>query len=184
MIEDEKQIARNEGASASSDKDKSKLNAKVFIFGIPLFMIQLVAVYFITANVLLKKIEAKNTGEIQKDSVTSVQKDSTKKSDVVLGKFIYSVEDVIVNPANTDGKRLLLTSVGFDVPDKAMNDELKKKDAIVKDAIISTLSSKNINQLSNINYRDSLKTQISLKLIKQVPDVKINKVYFTKYIIQ
>ena len=103
---------------------------------------------------------------------------------VELGKFIYTVEDIIVNPANTDGKRLLLTNLGFDVNSADMVDKLKSREAMVKDAVISTLSSKNIAELNNTSYRDTLKTEITGKLAKLIPEVKINRVYFSKYIIQ
>jgi len=101
-----------------------------------------------------------------------------------LGKFIYSIDDIIVNPADTDGKRLLLTSVGFDLPKIEMENELKTREAMVKDAVISTLSSKDISQLDNIAYRDTLKMEITGRLKKSIPDVTINNIYFSKYILQ
>ena len=101
-----------------------------------------------------------------------------------LGKFIYTIEDIIVNPADTDGKRLLLTSVGLDVPQQTMEEELKTREAMVKDVIISTLSSKTIPELNNTAYRDTLKEAISHKVTTLIPAVKVNNVYFSKYIIQ
>ena len=163
---------------------KSVINSKVLMFGIPIFIAQLVIVYFVTANILMKKIETQNTGAV-KDSVKTVQASTpVSQPPAELGKFIYSIDDIIVNPADTDGKRLLLTSVGFDLPKADMQNELKTREAMVKDVVISTLSGENIEKLSDTAYRDTLKMAIAGKLKKLIPDVAINNVYFSKYIIQ
>ncbi len=162
---------------------KKGLNSKVLLIGVPIFILELIIVYFVTANILLKKIESRDLKSGNKPKGKQV-KNVKENSSVELGKYIYSIKDIIVNPADTDGKRLLLTSVGFDVPKSTMEEELKTRVAMVKDAVISTLSSKDISQLINITYRDSLKSEIAGKLKKLIPEIKINKVYFSKYIIQ
>ncbi len=162
---------------------KKGFNTKVLLIGLPVFIVQLIIVYFVTANILLKKIESRDLKSGNKLKGKQV-KNIKENSSVELGKFIYTIKDIIVNPADTDGKRLLLTSVGFDVPKSTMEEDLKTREAMVKDAVISTLSSKDITQLINITYRDSLKLEIAGKLKKLIPEVKINKVYFSKYIIQ
>ncbi len=163
---------------------KSGLNMKIFIFGIPVFMVQLVAVYFITANILMKKFESRAAVGGRDSTVVGQADSSHKKNKVELGKFIFPVDDIIVNPAGTDGKRLLLTSLGIDLRAANMMEELKTREALVKDVIISTLSSKNVDQLNNTDYRDTLKTEIAGQLTKLIPNVGINTVYFSKYIIQ
>ncbi|MHB1687323.1 MAG: flagellar basal body-associated FliL family protein [Ignavibacteriaceae bacterium] len=163
--------------------EKSSVNLKILLIGIPIFIIQLIAVYFITANILMKKLEGQ-TVAVNKDTVKSVQASNTQNNPVDLGKFIYSIDDIIVNPADTDGKRLLLTSVGFDLPKVEMENEMKSREAMVKDAVISTLSSKDIVKLDDTAYRDTLKMEITGKLKKLIPGVTINNVYFSKYILQ
>ena len=163
---------------------KSSFNIKILLFGIPIFILQLILVYFVTANILIKKIESQN-GITSVNNVKETKvKNPKDKAPVELGKYIYSISDLIVNPANTDGKRLLLTTVGFDIPKAEMETELKSREAMVKDVVITTLSSKDIAQLANTAYRDTLKTEITGKLEKLIPDVTINDVYFSKYIIQ
>ena len=163
--------------------EKSAVNTKVLIFGIPIFIIQLIAVYFVTANILIKRLEAK--AQIPTNNNTAVQVNQTANNQPVeYGKYIYSIDDIIVNPADTDGKRLLLTSVGIDLGKLEMENDLKSREPMVKDVIISTLASKNIDQLGNTAYRDTLKMQIASGLKKLLPSVSINNVYFSKYIIQ
>ncbi len=163
---------------------KSSFNTKILLFGIPIFILQLILVYFVTANVLIKKIESQDGLPPVKNVKETKVKNTEEKAPIELGKYIYSISDLIVNPANTDGKRLLLTTVGFDIPKSEMESELKSREAMVKDVVITTLSSKDITELANTAYRDTLKMEITGKLKKLIPNVTINDVYFSKYIIQ
>lgn len=166
---------------------KSGFNMKIILFGLPLFILQLVIVYFVTANILLPKIKQGTTGiEIPRDTLAenkTAQAADTAYQQNSLGKYIYSVEDVIVNPAGTNGQKLLLSSLAFDLPREEYQKEMQSKEVLVKDKIISILSSKTVDQLSNPVYKDSLRTEISNGVGTLLPDVKINKVYFSKYII-
>jgi len=164
---------------------------KVLLVGLPLFVIQLVAVYFITANILLNKYQAaankkahpvEKTEDSQDDGDGGDGEDSGSKKEA--GKFLFSVDEIIINPTGTDGKRLLLTSVGFDVKTDAQQKELKEKEILVKDIVISVLSSKNLTQLNDISYKDTLKMQIKDRMKEKLPKIKVNDVYFSKYIIQ
>ena len=65
-----------------------------------------------------------------------------------------------------------------------MQNDLKAREVMVKDIIISTLASKTISQLDDITYRDSLKFEITSKMKKSIPGVIVNTIYFSKYIIQ
>lgn len=185
-------MEENQEKSLESTGKKSGFNIKVLIIGIPLFIIQLVAVYFITANFLLSKMQSSshqekaNTEEVAQENASENSHEGEDKSNknVEFGKYIYVVDDLIINPANTDGKRLLLSSLGFDVASKENEEELKAKDVLLKDAIISVMSSKSFTQLANMAYRDTLRTEITQRINQLMPKVKINTIYFSKYILQ
>ncbi|MFA3783848.1 flagellar basal body-associated FliL family protein [Melioribacteraceae bacterium 4301-Me] len=165
---------------------KSGFNMKIILFGLPLFILQLVVVYFVTANILLPKINNSNSAVVAdtaSENKTEPLNDTTHQQQDVIGKYIYSVEDVIVNPAGTNGQKLLLSSLAFDLPRESFQKELQGKEVLVKDKIISILSSKTIDQLSNAAYKDSLRMEISKGVSSLFSDIKINKVYFSKYII-
>jgi flagellar FliL protein len=89
-----------------------------------------------------------------------------------------------VNPAGTNGQKLLLTSLTFDVENEPSQKTIKEKEMIVKDIIISTLSSKSLIELSQVGYKDSLKIELANNLMASLKNVKVQSVYFTKYIIQ
>ena len=172
-----------EETAAPAEKKKG-LNLKVLLFGIPVFIVQLVVVYFITANVLLNKIQNGHTSTEPIPAETKKEAEEPKTASNELGKFVYMVEDVVVNPANSEGKRLLLSSLGFDISTQEEHEELKTKEFLLKDAIISIMSSKDVSRLSNIAYRDTLRTEIIKRLSVLMPKVKVNTIYFSKYILQ
>lgn len=162
---------------------KKGLNIKFLVIGLPLFIVQLIGVYFITANILMPKIQS-HSASVVTDSVVVSKPVEDTVTNVDLGKYVFVVEDLIINPAGTDGKRLLLSSLGFDLPNEKYQTELKEKEILVKDAIISVLGSKDMMQLSNSVYRDTLRMQITQRLNKLMPHIKISNVYFSKYILQ
>lgn len=173
-------------------KTPSAFKPKILIIGLPIFIVQLVAVYFITANVLLTgghsvaQKEGNKTSE-QTEGATDEKTGETKegkdsKSDAP--GLIFSVDDMIVNPAQTNGKMLLLASLGLSVESEESRKSLEEKQVIVKDAIISVLSSKSVTQLGSATYRDTLKTEILKNISVQMPGSKVNNIYFSKFIIQ
>ena len=185
QLKEEKQVAKPQEELAPPVVEGKGLNVKVLVIGIPVFIIQLIAVYFITANILLTRIKDVHPSSPQTN--TADNKQLSKPEPVKtkeLGKFVYMVEDLIINPANTDGKRLLLSSLGFDVPTEQDQQELKSKDVLLKDAIIQVMSGKGMAQLGNISYRDTLRVEITNRLSQLMPKVKINTIYFSKYILQ
>jgi flagellar protein FliL len=177
MAEQEETLEAIKTDGAGAAPKKSSFSIKLVIFGIPIFIVQLAAVYFVTANILLKKFENHN------NSAASVKTDTVQAA-TELGKNIYPLDDIIVNPADTDGKRLLLASIGIDLGKAEMQNEVKAREVMVKDIIISTLASKNIGQLNDIAYRDTIKTEITTKMKKSIPSITINSIYFSKFIIQ
>jgi len=176
-------------------KKPSMFNPKVLMIGLPIFIVQLVAVYFITANVLLSG-HSKSSSDSEEPKTEEVTEESTeghggegekkegKEGESAGNALIFALDDMIVNPANTNGKMLLLASLGLAVESEESKKSLEEKQVIVKDAVISVLSSKNVGQLSSSAYRDTLKTEILKNLSTQLPGSKVNNIYFSKFIIQ
>lgn len=164
---------------------KKSSNLKMFIIGLPIFVIQLIVVYFVTANIIMNKVGADHSSEsgAKTESSEISKKKNDKNKKIEYGKFLYSVDDIIVNPQGSNGEQLLLASIAFDLGSEENVNELKAKDVLVKDLVISILSNKNASQLSDNAYKDSLRTEISQKVEKFLPSLKVNRVYFSKYIL-
>ncbi len=167
---------------------KSSPITKIILFGVPAFIVQLILVYFITANILMNKVSsAVNNGQgagVATEESEDSTNEETEGGQSTGGQFIYTIDEVIVNPANTNGRQLLLTSLAFDLVSEANKTELEGKDFLVKDMVISVLSGKTTRFLGDISMRDSLRNEIAHKIEGFIPDIKINKVYFSKFILQ
>lgn len=174
-------------------KKNSAMKPKLLIVGLPLFIVQLVVVYFITANILIPKDHTSGNKEVKQKQTSEEQKETKSEGDdktfekevnTSSGENIFNLDDIIVNPAETNGKTLVLASLGFDLSTPEAKKTMEEKVIIVKDAVITLLSSKTVPQLSNTSYRDSLKAEMISDLSKKMPGVKINNIYFSKFIIQ
>ena len=176
-----------EGEKDKKEKKAKKGKGKSIIGGLSLYVIQLIAVYFITANLLMSKYADKNTKINLANKVELVEevakKNPEKKSPANEKHFLYPLNDIVVNPAGSNGSSLLMVSIAFDVGSSEQVNEMKSKDVMVKDHIISVLSSKHLQQLSDPSYRDSLKKQIGFDIKELMPNIKLKNVYFSKYII-
>ncbi|MCK9210199.1 MAG: flagellar basal body-associated FliL family protein [Ignavibacteriaceae bacterium] len=186
MIKEEKleEILKEDLAPAKIEEAKG-LNRKVFIIGIPAFIVQLIVVYFIMGYMITSKIQGHTvTNDSTKTKPVTVKKVEEKPDEAQNANFIYSIEDIVVNPAETDGKRLLLLSLGISVRSEEDKTEMKTKEILVKDAIISTISSKNLFQLNSAGYKDTLKIELTQRIKQIFPKVHLHQVYFSKFILQ
>lgn len=165
----------------AAGEKKSKFNPKVLIIGLPVFIVQLLIVYFITANVILYKASPSEDKPNESHETVEIKEHSSTN---LATEVIMNIDDMIVNPAGTNGKMLLLASLGLAVDKEDSKKVLEQKQVVVKDVIISVLSAKTIDQLGQSVYRDSLKTDIITRLSTHVPNIKITNVYFSKFIIQ
>ncbi len=181
----DKKEAKKEDKQEQGGKKKG-FNFKIILIGVPLFVLQLVIVYFVTANFLVKPSVSAHAEQVKEHDAEEGEDAAAEESEEEEDgeSFIYPLEDLIINPANTNGKRLLLLSVGLEV--KGGEEEKKKleeKDVIVRDMIISTLSRKSLHELNNPAEKDSLKLELYEQLKKLIPKSKVKKVYFSKYVL-
>ncbi|MEI7810918.1 MAG: flagellar basal body-associated FliL family protein [Ignavibacteria bacterium] len=164
------------------------INPKVFLIGLPLFIIQLVVVYFVTANILLSKLNvgtgAHGATTAPAPNVAKESAEEVEKKEVIAGGSIFDLGDIIVNPVGTNGQRLLLAAVGFDLPNEEEKKSCEEKKIILTDIVLSHLSSKNLEQLNSIEYRDTIKAEIQSAIKTRLQKIKINSIYFSKFIIQ
>ncbi len=174
MAEEEKKAAEK----GKKEKKEGGGKGKSIIVGLTLYVIQLIAVYFITANLLMDKY-----ADTQKINLANKVELVEEKTPEETKHFLYPVNDIVVNPAGSNGASLLMVSVAFDVGSEEQVNELKEKEVMVKDNIISILSSKHLQQLADPTFRDTLKKQIGYGITQLLPDVKLKNIYFSKYII-
>ena len=106
------------------------------------------------------------------------------KADTTAPAIVYLVENLVLNPAGTNGSRFLLLTIGLAVPDEAASQTLKARDPELRDVIIRQLGTKSVEALADITRRDSLKAELKTALVAQFGKKSVVDVYFPQFVIQ
>ncbi|HPG37970.1 MAG TPA: flagellar basal body-associated FliL family protein [bacterium] len=100
------------------------------------------------------------------------------------GAYTFSIEEIIVNPAETRGTRYLVMSLSVIAKGKNLETRLEAKRPAINDAINTLISRKTVLWLSDIDNRPFLREEIKILLETIIGDTKVLRLYFTKYIFQ
>lgn len=98
---------------------------------------------------------------------------------------VYTIDNLVLNPAASGGTRFLLLTIAFEMKDAAGVDVMKSRDAELRDQILVTLGGKTVEQLADMSMRDSLKAELKTAtgtLLKKKKAVR--RVYFPQFVIQ
>ncbi|UCE67782.1 MAG: flagellar basal body-associated FliL family protein [Candidatus Zixiibacteriota bacterium] len=112
---------------------------------------------------------------------------------------IHMIEDLVVNPAGTNGTRYLSATIGLEYA-KAIESEksagtsggysagavrgMGNKEPVIRDILIAILTSKNIQQLSSAEGKEALRAEIMEKINYEVAPDTVYKVYLVDYVLQ
>jgi flagellar FliL protein len=99
------------------------------------------------------------------------------------GQFTM-LNDVMLNPAGSGGKRFLVVSLGLETKTGDVIAELEQKDIVVRDAVLRLLSGYTAEELSSIELRSRLKDEILAELNRVLQTGEIDRLYFTQYLLQ
>ena len=94
------------------------------------------------------------------------------------------VENLVLNPAGTNGSRFLLLTIGLAVPDEAGSQALQARDPELRDVVIRQLGAKTVETLADITRRDSLKVELRAALVERFGKKSVLDVYFPQFVIQ
>lgn len=100
------------------------------------------------------------------------------------GKVLRVVDNLVLNPAGTDGARYLMLTAAFEVKDAASDELLKSRDAEVRDVIIGRLALKTVEELTDMSRREALKTEVIGILTPLFPPGTLKHVFFPQFVIQ
>jgi len=124
------------------------------------------------------------------DTKTAGTKDSgPEQKDKKKGKTegpatVFMMQDIIVNPSGTSGTRFLSVSIGFEVGSQETFKLFEERQPLIKDALITILGSKSMEQLSDPKQKEITRFQIK-KRVEQLLNIDdLAAVYFTDFILQ
>lgn len=98
--------------------------------------------------------------------------------------LVYTIDNLVLNPAASGGTRFLLLTISFDLKAQATLDAMKARDAELRDVVLATLGAKTVEQLTDVATRDSLKVELRDAATKLFKKKAIKRVYFPQFVIQ
>jgi flagellar FliL protein len=97
---------------------------------------------------------------------------------------LYTIDNLVVNPAGTQGTRFLVVSLAVRLSDLGTNEEMLAHDPEIRDALLSLLSQRNVEQLSDPTARDSLKSVLQATIETVVGKGKITNILLPQFVLQ
>ena len=97
---------------------------------------------------------------------------------------MFMMEDIIVNPSGTGGTRFLSVAIGFEIGSRETVQLFEKREPVIKDALITILGSKTIEQLSDPKEKEITRYQIKKRVQQLLHVDDLAAVYFTDFILQ
>ncbi len=95
---------------------------------------------------------------------------------------VYKIENVILNPAS--GRRHFMVSVGLEVFDKSKLDEIKKREPLLRDNLITMFSAQPVDILSDIRYRQAFRSRVKKIMDYQLGEGIVTRVFFERWVFQ
>lgn len=189
----EKTEATDHQPAAARVRLPSNLTAlltKVAIFGV-IGLVAIVAAYVVTLKVLkpmlaseAPAVEQSAPAKLEPAKVTGAEERSGHGSGKTGGASeFFTIESIVVNPAETGGTRYLSCSVSFEVA-KADLSVFKEKQVKIKDILITILSSKTVDELADIKQRNDMRKQILAVVNRYVAPAQADAVFLTDFVLQ
>lgn len=157
-------------------------------------VVVIVAAYFVTLKVV-KPMLASDAGGDATEEVVEESKAEAKHEEEkpkaehgsggeVSSQAVFMIRDIIVNPAGTGGTRFLSASVGFEATGPNLSALMSSKEPIIRDALVTILSSQSIPELSDFKQREKLRKLIRLRVKRLLKTDELGAVYFTEFVLQ
>ncbi len=98
--------------------------------------------------------------------------------------LMYTINDIVINPAGTGGSRFLSVSFGFELESPRLLSEFKAREPMIRDALITILSSKTVAQLTDVRQKEIIRYQIKKRVGELMKTESLAGVYYTDFVLQ
>jgi flagellar FliL protein len=97
---------------------------------------------------------------------------------------IFPLEPFIVNIYDGQELRYLKVKVELEMVGPAVKGEIEGRLAPIRDSVLILLSAKTLQDIQDVQGKNTLKDEILGAINKNIPPGKISKVYFTDFVVQ
>ena len=167
--------AENNSENAAAAAAPAPAKGKVMMMAVGGLVVGLAAGFLGVGPVL-----AKNKAAAPAKVEAKADKAEGEKS----GGAPWPIENLVLNPAGSNGTRFLMVNATFELKDEAAKEAAKDKEAEVRDIILALLGKKSIDQLTDISQRDGIKKEVLAAVAPLFPKGVVTKVFFPQFVIQ
>jgi flagellar FliL protein len=97
---------------------------------------------------------------------------------------LLPMDGILVNVADTKGRRFFKTSLTLEMEGKDLEAEAPERMPVLRGKVIDVLSRKTMEQLVQPGARDSLRTELLATLNAEVTGGEFRDVFFTEFLVQ
>ena len=97
---------------------------------------------------------------------------------------IVKIEDLIVNPAGTGGRRFLKVAAAIEVHDPKTAREAELRSAQLRDLLLRDLAARTLDELTDPVAKEEMRVTIIDELNEILGQGKVTNLYFTEYVVQ
>ena len=161
---------------APPEPKPSKPMMKYAIIG-AILIAQVVLAYFLQKTFLFPGSATANTAEVKAEESEEAEDEDGAEAAIVM------LDDIVVNPAETAGRRYLAVTVGLQMKGEEAEKAVEKSAPLIRDALITLLSAKHLDELSRASYRDTLRAEIKAAANSHLKN-RVETVVFSGYVLQ
>ncbi|WP_456323476.1 flagellar basal body-associated protein FliL [Hydrogenimonas sp.] len=178
MAEEEKE----ESKESESGGAKEKGGGNIVLILIVVLLVLVLAIGGVVAYLMLSGDDSADEGTtVKQEKVTKKRHRSSE--DLTVGPM-YPLDKFTVNLMSENGRRYLVVKMNLEEDGEELTPELDKKSPMIRDIIISILSSKTVEEITTPKGKEKLKEEIVNEINKRLEDGQIRHVYFTEFVIQ
>jgi len=179
MAEEEKEESQENGAEKESKKGGG---TNIVLIIIVVLLVLVLAIGGIVAYLMLSGDEGGDGTQVTQEKVEK-KKRRSRSDDMTVGPM-YPLDKFTVNLMSENGRRYLVVKMNLEEDSEELTPELDKKTALIRDIVISILSSKTVEEITTAKGKAKLKDEIIAQINRYLEDGEIRHIYFTEFVIQ
>ena len=179
MAEEEKEESKEE-----ESKSEKSGGSNIVLILIVVLLVVVLAIGGVVAYLMLSGDDEEAAGaETTQEQVVKKKKKHKSSDELAVGPM-YPLDKFTVNLMSDNGRRFLVAKMNLEESGEELTPELDKKTPMIRDIIISILSSKTVEEITTAKGKEKLKEEILSQINKHLDDGEIRHIYFTQFVIQ
>ncbi|WP_457594903.1 flagellar basal body-associated protein FliL [Hydrogenimonas sp.] len=177
MAEEEKEENQESGGNESK-----KGGGNIVLIIVVVLLVLVLAIGGVVAYLMLSGDEGTDGTQVTQEKVEK-KKRRSRSDDMTVGPM-YPLDKFTVNLMSENGRRYLVAKMNLEEDGEELTPELDKKTPLIRDIVISILSSKTVEEITTAKGKAKLKDEIMDQINKHLEDGEIRHIYFTEFVIQ